>query len=202
MTDSRQVWAKRARWLAAAGIFLVANVGFFFWYRGTARDRKVALEARKAALELEVDSREAEAKKLAADRARLTEVRSALDEFYGHRIGGERDTLAGVVDEIHSILKKVGVSAGQIGYSPATVENPGLTQMVVSFGFKGDYGRFKQLLDAFQASRRWLAVRDVSLSGDSDTPGGVQVRISVVTYFLTGERETAPRARLAGSTSQ
>lgn len=202
MTDSRRAWARRAGWLAAAGIFLAANVGFFLWYRGTARDRKAALEARKAALEREVDSREAEAKKLASDRARLTEVRAALDEFYGHRIGGERDTLAGVVDEIHAILKSVGVSAGQIGYAPGKVDNPGLTQMVVSFGFKGDYSRFKQLLDAFQASRRWLAVREVSLSSDSDMPGAVQVRITVVTYFLTGERETAPRARLAGSASQ
>jgi Tfp pilus assembly protein PilO len=202
VTDSRRVWARRAGWLAAAGIFLAANVGFFLWYRGTARERKAALESRKAALEREVDSREAEAKKLARDRARLTEVRAALDEFYGHRIGGERDTLAGVVDEVHAILKKVGVSPGQIGYAPAPVDNPGLTQMVVSFGFKGEYSRFKQLLDAFQSSRRWLAVREVGLSGDTDVPGTVQVRITVVTYFLTGQRETSPRARLAGSVSR
>ena len=200
MTPGQRIWARRAGWLAAAGILLAANLGFFLWYRGTARDRKVALEARRASLEREVQTREAEAKKLAQDRDRLSEVRSALDEFYGHSIGGQRQTLAGVVDEVHAILKKGGVSPGQIGYATGKVENPPLTQMVISFSFKGDYTRFKQLLDTFQASRKWLAIRDIGLSRDSDTPGSVQVRVALVTYFLT-EEEPRPRARLAaGST--
>jgi len=80
VTDSRRIWARRAGWLAAAGIFLAANVGFFLWYRGTARERKAALEARKVALEREVDSREAEAKKLAADRR----AKSLLQGYTGN----------------------------------------------------------------------------------------------------------------------
>ena len=200
--NRRPVWVRRAGWLAVAGILLVANVGFFFWYRETARDRRQALDSRRAGLEKDVQSREAEARKLGADRARLSEVRSALDEFYGRRIGTERETLASVVDEVHAILKKVGVSPAQIGYARAIAENPGLTQMIISFGFKGDYNKFKQLLDVFQTSRKWLAVRDVGLSRDQDSPGSVQVRITVVTYFLAGEREAFPRTRLAGSSAR
>lgn len=202
MNDGRRIWVRRAGWLAVAGVFLAANVGFFLWYRGTARDRKAALESRRASLERDVQSREADAKKLAGDRARLSDVRAALDEFYGRRIGGERETLAAVVDEVHLILKKTGVSPGQIGYGPGAADVPGLTQMIISFGFKGDYARFKQLLEAFQTSRKWLAVREVGLNRDQDTPGAVQVRISVVTYFLAPEREASPRARLAGSATR
>jgi Tfp pilus assembly protein PilO len=196
-----RIRVRRAGWLAAAGILLAANVGFFLWYRGTARDRKTALESRRASLEREVQTKEAEAKKLAEDRRRLSEVRSALDEFYGHRIGGQRETLANVVDEVHTILRKGGVSPGQIGYSTGKVENPPLRQMVINFSFRGDYARFKQLLDAFQASRKWIAIRDIGLSRDSETPGSVQVRVALVTYFLS-EEEPAPRARLAGSAAK
>jgi len=201
VSDSRRIWVRRAGWLAAAGILLAANLGFFLWYRGTARDRKAALESRLAALEREVLTREAEAKKLSEDRKRLSEVRSALDEFYGRRIGGQRETLASVVDEVHSILRKGGVSPGQIGYSTGKVENPPLTQMLINFSFKGDYTRFKQLLDAFQSAHKWLAIREVGLNRDSETPGSVQVHVLLVTYFLADENPAAPRARLAAGSA-
>ncbi|HJW14046.1 MAG TPA: type 4a pilus biogenesis protein PilO [Thermoanaerobaculia bacterium] len=200
MIGGRRIWAKRAGLLGVAGIALAANLGFFLWYRGTARERKAALETRRDTLEREVRSKEADAKKLGEDRARLSEVRRALDEFYGHRVGARRETLAGVVDEVHAILKKFGVSPGQIGYGTSKVENPPLTQMSIAFSFKGDYNKFKQLLDAFQSSRRWLAVRDVALSRDQETPGSVQVHVSLVTYFLGEEPEPA-RASLPGGSA-
>jgi Tfp pilus assembly protein PilO len=197
----RRIWARRAGLLAVAGAVLAANLGFFLWYRGTSRDRKAALEARRASLEREVQSKEAEAKKLSQDRRRLAEVRSALDEFYGHRVGARRETLAGVVDEVHAILKRIGVSPSQIGYQTSSVANPPLTQMVISFSFKGDYDKFKQLLDAFQSSRKWIVVKDVGLTRDNDMPGAVQVRVALVTYFLTEESETTTRASLPGGSS-
>jgi len=201
VNDGRRIWARRAGLLAVAGAVLAANLGFFLWYRGTARDRKAALESRRASLERDVQSKEAEAKKLAQDRRRLSEVRSALDEFYGHRVGARRQALAGVVDEVHVILKRIGVSPSQIGYTTSAVPNPPLTQMVVSFSFKGDYDKFKQLLDAFQSSRKWIVVRDVGLSRDQDTPGSVQVHVALVTYFLGEEGETTERASLSGGSA-
>lgn len=201
MNHGRRIWVRRAGLLAIAGAILAANLGFFLWYRGTSRDRKAALEARRASLEREVQSKEAEAKKLAEDRRRLSEVRSALDEFYGHRVGARRETLAGVVDEVHAILKRVGVSPSQIGYQTGPLANPPLTQMVISFSFKEDYDKFKQLLDAFQSSRKWIVVKDVGLSRDNDSPGSVQVRVALVTYFLSEESETTARASLSGGSS-
>jgi Tfp pilus assembly protein PilO len=194
----RRVWARRATLLGAAGFALLVNLGFFLWYRGTARERRVALEARRSALEQEVQKKEAEAKKLAGDRGRLSEVRRALDEFYNHRVGMERETLAGVVDEVHAILKKNGVSPGQIAYTTSSVPNPPLTQMLITFSFKGDYNKFKRLLDSFQSSRKWLAVRGISLSRDQDVPGSVQVAVSLVTYFAAGETEPK-QASLTGT---
>jgi Tfp pilus assembly protein PilO len=196
------VWARRAALLTAAGLFLAANAGFFFWYRGTARDRREALEARRAALEKEVEVKEADAKKLSGDRKRLSEVRAALDEFYGHRIGSQRETLAPVVDEIHTILRKGGVSPAQISYATTKQEQGSLVPMKVAFSFKGEYARFKQLLDAFQTSRKWISVQDVGLTRDADTPGAVQVHVSLVTYFVAEEGAAATRTRLAGDVSR
>ena len=202
MSGRSGVWARRAAWLVAAGVLLAANAGFFFWYRGTARDRREALESRRAALEKDVEAKEAEARKLAGDRKRLSEVRAALDEFYGHRIGAQRETLAAVVDEIHTILRKGGVSPAQISYASAQGEQGSLVPMKVAFSFKGDYARFKQLLDAFQTSRKWISVQDVALARDADTPGSVQVRVGLVTYFLAEEEQPAARTRLAGGAAR
>lgn len=199
MKDTRRIWIRRAGLLAAAGILLAGNLGFFLWYRGTARDRKVALEGRREALERDVKARELDAKKLAADQARLSEVRSAIDRFYGHSVGRREETLAGIVDELHAILKRVGVSPGEIVYSVNSVTNPPVSQMVVSFSFRGDYGKFKQLLEVIQTGRKWIAVRDISLNRDQDTPGSVQVHLSLVTYFSGKEIETAQARLTRGS---
>jgi len=197
MRNGSRIWAKRAGLLAAAGVLLLGNLGFFVWYRGTARDRKEALEQRRAALERQVLAKEQEAKKLAADRKRLTEVRLALDKFYGQSVGIRRDSLAGFVDELHAVLKRVGISPAQIGYNTGVVKDPPVTQMVVAFTFKGDYGKFKQLLEALQTNRKWIAVRDIGLARDEEVPGGVQVTLSLVTYFAGEEAET-PRTAMAG----
>jgi Tfp pilus assembly protein PilO len=201
MKNGSRIWAKRAGLLAAAGLLLAGNLGFFVWYRGTARDRREALEMRRAALEREVHTKEQEARKLSDDRKRLTEVRSALDKFYSHSVGLRRETLAGFVDELHTTLKRVGVSPSEISYSTSVVQDPPISQMLVSFGFKGDYGKLKELLDALQTNRKWIAVRDISLNRDADVPGAVQVRLSMVTYF-SGEESEVSRAALTGGTAR
>src|SRR5262249_51469107 len=142
--------------------------------------------------------KEAEAKKLAGDRKRLSEVRATLDEFYGHRIGGQRETLSTVVDEIHTILKKGGVSPAQISYQTPKEGQGSLVPMNRAFSFRGEYGRFKQLLDAFQTSRKWISVQSIGLARDADMPGSVQVHVNLVTYFLAEEESPAARTRIAG----
>jgi Tfp pilus assembly protein PilO len=197
MKNGSRIRAKRAGLLVAAGLLLAGNFGFFVWYRGTARDRRGALEARRAALEREVQTKEQEAKKLSDDLKRLTEVRSALDRFYGHSVGLRRETLAGFVEELHATLKRVGVSPSDISYATSVVKDPPISQMLISFAFKGDYGKFKQLLEALQTNRKWIAVRDIGLSRDTDVPGAVQVHLSMVTYFSGEESETS-RVALRG----
>ena len=192
-SDAGRIWAKRAGLLAVAGVLLLANLGFFVWYRGTARDRREALEQRRAALEKQLQTKEQEAKKLAGDVERLSEVRLALDKFYGQSVGVSRETLAGFVDELHTILKRVGVSPAQIGYATSPLKDPPITQMIISFNFKGDYGKFKRLLEAIQTDRKWMAIRDVGLARDEEVPGGVLVHMSLVTYF-SAEENQGPRA--------
>lgn len=196
MTGAGRIWAKRAGMLAVAGVLLLANLGFFLWYRGTARDRRIALEARRAALERDVRAREADARKLAADRDRLADVRAAIDRFYGHSVGRREETLAAVIDDLHAILKRVGASPAEIGYAISQVTNPPVSQLAITFGFRGDYAKFKRLLEEVQTDRKWLAVREVSLGRDQDVPGSVQVHVILVTYF-SGEDTRTDRASLA-----
>ena len=55
--------------------------------------------------------------------------------------------------------------------------------MRIAFAVRCDYPRFKKLLREFETSRRWIAVRGVTISRDTEQPGSVQVQIDIVTYF-------------------
>ena len=174
----RRLWL-----LVAAVLFAGGNLAFFLAYREGSQTRRAALEARRDALKQSVQSAEAEAARVAAQKDRLGGVSAAMEEFYGHRIGTERESLAPIVDEIHSILKDTGVAAPQISYSTAPLPKLPLAQMRITFSVRCDYARFKQLLRAFEASRKWIVVKDVAISRDPDKPGSVQVQIDLVTYF-------------------
>ena len=195
MKIRESIWTRRAGLLGAAGVLLVANLGFFLWYRSTGEDRKRALEARRSALVREVEASETEAVRLAAQRDRLAQVSTALEEFYGRRIGGRRETLAPVVDELHALLHRLGLAPAQISYASETLEGVSLSEMVMTFGFKSDYEKFKRLLETLEGNRRWLVVREIAVTRDPEIPGAVDVRMKVATYF-SGEEAAPARAAL------
>jgi len=181
------VWRQRAGLIAACGLFLIANAAFLIGFRSITAKQAQGLESRRSALMREVAAGEAEAAKLVSDRDRLAKVSSVIEEFYGRRVGSRRETLAPVVEEIHAVMRRVGVAPKSIGYTTASLSNLPLSQMVISFAFQSDYARFKRLLYAFEANRRWIVVREIGLSRDSETPGEVQVRMVLATYFTTDD---------------
>jgi hypothetical protein len=183
--------------VAAALLFAGANVAFFLTYRSGFAERRAALESRRDELQKNVEAAEKEATRVAGQKERLGGVSAAIDEFYGHRIGTERETLAPVVAEIHEILQEVGVSAPQISYTTQAMQKLPLSEMRIVFTVKCDYPRFKRLLRELETSPRWLAIKEVGITRDSERPGSVQVQLGVVTYFTeTGaapEKPSEPR---------
>ena len=164
-------------------LFAGANVAFFLTYRSGFAERRAALEARRDGLQKNVEAAEKDATRVAGQRERLGGVSAAIEEFYGHRIGTERETLAPLVADIHDILKEVGVAAPQISYTTAAMQKLPLQQMRILFTVRCDYARFKRLLREFETSRRWIAVREVGISRDPERPGSVQVQLGLATYF-------------------
>jgi Tfp pilus assembly protein PilO len=198
MSTRQGVWRRRAGLLATAVLLAAGNLAFFLWYGSTTKDRERSLEARRAQLASEVELVQAEAARLSGQRERLSQVSSAITEFYARRVGSRRESLAPLVEELHTVLRRVGVNPAQISYAIQTVGDLPLTEMRIGFTFRNDYAKFKQLLAAFETDRRWIVVRDVSLSRDADFPGGVQVRVQLSTYFA-GEANVRQRAAAASS---
>lgn len=182
----------------AALAFAGANVAFFLTYRSGFAERRAALEARRDDLRHTVEAAEKDATRVAGQRERLGGVSAAIEEFYGRRIGSERETLAPLVAEIHAILKDVGVAAPQISYATSPMQKLPLSQMHIVFTVRCDYARFKRLLREFETSRHWIAVRGVAISRDSERPGSVQVQLDLATYFAEGgEVPVKPAERVA-----
>lgn len=188
MKSRESLWRQRAGLLAAAALFLIANVGFLVGARSITSARREALEEQRAALRRDVTAREAEAAKLEEQRSRLAKVSTVIEEFYGRRVGSRRATLAPIVDEIHTVMQRNDVSPVTITYATSALKTLPLSQMVIGFSFSSDYARFKRLLAAFEADRRWIVVRDISLSRSSGTPGEVLVHMELATYFAEEER--------------
>jgi Tfp pilus assembly protein PilO len=182
MSTLPPLWRRQLTLLAAAILFAAGNLAFFLVYRSGWQARRESLEVRREDLRHAAEAKEAEAEKLTAQRERLSGVSSAIDEFYGHRIGPERETLAEIVAELHTVLKDVGVTVPSIGYTTSGVTKLPLTQMRINFSVKCDYPRFKRLLRAFETDKRWIAVHSVSIGRDD--PGSVTVQLELVTYFV------------------
>jgi hypothetical protein len=58
-----------------------------------------------------------------------------------------------------------------------------LVTMRITFPVRCDYSRFKKLLHEFESSRRWIAIRSVTISRDTESAGTVQVQFELSTYF-------------------
>jgi Tfp pilus assembly protein PilO len=195
----RGAWRKHAGLLALAGLLLAGNLGFYLWYRGTAQERRAAAETRRLALTREVEVRESEAARLTAQRNRLSQVSSAIEEFYGRRIGSRHDTLAAVVSDLHATLQRTGIAPAQISYTTAPLPNLPLSEMRITFSFRNDYLRFKQFVGAVESGSRWMVVREIGLQRDTDLPGAVQVRMGLATYFAA-DPSAPPRGAPAAAT--
>ena len=192
------VWRRRLPLVAAALLFAAGNLAVFLTYRSSTETRRAALEARRDQLKRSVEAQEADSARVTGQRERLGGVSAAMETFYGKRIGRERETLAPVVAEVHEILKEAGVAAPQISFATTPVLKLPIVQMRVAFAVHCDYPRFKRLLRAFEASKAWLVVRDISINRDSSQPGQVQVQIELVTYFAEREEPGAPEKPAPG----
>jgi len=188
------IWKQRLGLLIVAALFLIANIGFLVGAHSITAARRAALEEERAALTADVAAKEAEAAKLQGESRRLAQVSTVMDEFYGKRVGSRRETLAPIVEEIHSVLQKNEVSPVSLSYGTSSLKSLPLSQMVVGFNFNSDYPRFKRLLASIETDRRWLVVRDVALTRVTETPGQVQVHMVLATYFSDEDRMLAPAA--------
>jgi len=176
-------WNRRMPLALGALVLAAANAVIFLGYRSSTNERRAALEARRDDLARTVASREAEAEKLSTQNQRLSGVSEAMEEFYGHRIGTQEETLAGLVADLHAALKEAGIETSQISYATAPVVKLPLTRMRVTFGVKSDYGRFKKFLKILETGRRWIAVESVAIRRDTEQPGSVYVQMELATYF-------------------
>jgi len=195
-------WRRHAVAVLLSLVFFGANLGFFLWYRATTRLRAGALEKERGALAVDVAGKEQEARRLVSQRDRIVGVAGAIQEFYGKRVGGRRETLAPIVDEMHGVFQKVGVFPAQISYSTGPVKSLSLTEMLVSFGYTTDYPTFKKLLVAIESDPRWIVVRQFALNRDVSTTNTVQMRIILGTYFAETEEPGTPARRAATAASR
>ena len=138
-------WNRRLPLALAALVFAAGNV-VFFWATVRA-PTSGARRSRRGATTSRARSRPGRRRRRGSRprTERLSGVSEAMEEFYGHRIGTQEETLAGLVADLHAALKEAGIETTQISYATAPVPKLPLTRMRVTL-------RREERLRALQAA--------------------------------------------------
>jgi restriction endonuclease S subunit len=89
-----------------------------------------------------------------------------------------------LIDEIDFILKKAGFTSLDIGYTDTGSLDKGRTGYTISFSVKGNYTKFKDLLNTLEKSLRTFSVQAISFSSPDNPTDLTNFQVRMETYYM------------------
>ena len=121
---------------------------------------------------------------------RLRALQRDLEDFNRDVLGGRKERLAAVIEDVYALTEKAGTVPGQISYSFDEVG--AATRLALSFNVQGRYADIKKLLFSFESNPRFLLPENVALATDDSQPDVLRLNLSVAHYFRP-DGSAAPR---------
>jgi hypothetical protein len=185
---ARSLWRSRAALFALLGILLLASGAVLVVYRLFYDARLAALSEERRALTKKRDEAKAAFDRASETERRLDELKKSLDGFFGETLGGRKERLASLIENVDDITRKAGFMPSTISFAENQV--PGADRLTLSFRIEGRYADVKKLLYAFETSPEFLVPERVQVTLDQNAPDVLRVALSVAHYF----RAEGPRA--------
>lgn len=104
-----------------------------------------------------------------------------LDEFY-RSIPVYAD-FTGLISELVNLSAQAGLDITQINYQPERDLQGALLRYDLAFNVSGRYEQLKKFIHTLEQSDRLLIIRSIGLQSSNE--GGVNLRLSLETYFRT-----------------
>jgi Tfp pilus assembly protein PilO len=186
----------RRRLLPAFLVLLILNlaVAAIWTIPRTLRLRNVT--ARVAAARAEAE-RERQAVTALRDRAEAIDANTAdLAAFYETLVGEEQVELLPTLEDIEAMARAPGLMPGSRSFRREEVLDAGVERVAVTLPLEGSYEQLVGFLGEVERSSRFLTVDRISMRGDEDSGGALQVEMSA--FMRLPEGAAVKRRRGSG----
>jgi Tfp pilus assembly protein PilO len=186
----RSPWRSRLPLFAVLAVLLVAATTVLIGYHAFYDERFKALERTRAELAAKRDEAAEATRRVVKTEERLRALQRDLEDFNRDVLGGRKERLAAVIEDVYALTEKAGTVPGQISYSFDEVG--AATRLALSFNVQGRYADIKKLLFSFESNPRFLLPENVALATDDSQPDVLRLNLSVAHYFRP-DGSAAPR---------
>jgi len=186
----RSPWRARLPLFAVLAVLLVAAMAILIGYHAFYDERFKALEKTRAELAAKRDEAAEATRRVVKTEERLRALQRDLENFNRDVLGGRKERLAAVIEDVYQLTEKAGTVPGQISYSFDEVG--AATRLALTFNVQGRYADIKKLLFSFESNPRFLLLENVALTTDDTQPDVLRLNLKVAHYFRPDD-SAAPR---------
>lgn len=183
-------WRSRLPLFLVLAVLLVAATAVLVGYHAFYDERFKALERTRAGLAATRDETAEATRRVVKTEERLRTLQRDLEIFNRDILGGRKERLAAVIEDVYMLTQKAGTVPSQISY--AFFEAGSATRLTLAFAVQGRYADVKKLLSSFENNPRFLLLESVALATDDAQPDVLRLNLTVTHYFRPDD-SAAPR---------
>jgi Tfp pilus assembly protein PilO len=187
----RSPWRARLPLFVVLAVVFVAATTVLIGYHAFYDERFKALEKTRAQLAAKRDEAAEAARRIVKTEERLHTLKRDLEDFNRDVLGGRKERLAAVIEDVYHLTEKAGTVPGQISYSFDEVG--AATRLALAFSVQGRYADIKKLLFSFESNPRFLLLESVALATDDVQPDALRLNLTVAHYFRPDDSAAARR---------
>ena len=186
-------WRARLPLFAFLSVLLVLATAVLIGYHAFYDERFKALEKTRAELEAKRDEAAEATRRVVNTEQHLRALERDLEAFNRDVLGGRKERLAAVIEDVYLLTQKAGTVPSQIAYTFTDADSA--TRLGLTFAVQGRYADVKKLLFSFESNPRFLLPENVALVTDETQPDVLRLNLTVAHYFRP---DGSPAPRRAG----
>jgi Tfp pilus assembly protein PilO len=185
-----EIWRQRLWIWVPALLFFLANVVAFAVYTVGYGGRLDALDDTLAAQEQKLKTLKAEQRDAEAMLTRVRTNEQQVQQLYAERLSTRSRRLTGIHAEVQAMAQKAGLVPRAFTFPERDIEEFGLVQRSYVFTVQGTYAELRRFINLIEASRSFLSIDEVRVSGNADEPE-LSIAIKISTLFARDDDAAA-----------
>lgn len=191
-----EIWRQRLWIWVPALLFFLANVVAFAVYTVGYGGRLDALDDTLAGQEQELKTLKDQQREAQTMLTRVRTNEQQVAQLYAERLSTRSRRLTGIIAEVQAMARKAGLIPRAYTFPERDIEEFGLVQRSHVFNVQGTYAELRRFVNLVEASRFFLSIDEVRVSGNDDSPE-LDISLEISTLFAREDEGAAPAAGTA-----